>query len=220
MSEPLATGDSKLSKKPKRRGAGRPRDSNSAETRVLIIDAARSCFAENGFRETTNQRIADRAGMTAGTIYHYFENKQSLYLQVHKHTQDVIMSKVLPCLEMETCRDAIDAMLKHFGELYRSHPEFAMFNATVRAEARRNPELIPEILNGNWRQIFHQLSDLAISTEEIDYRDARSFRNLLSIIVLGITQQSIETSPEDHLVGLKAVSRILREPVLRKSGKS
>lgn len=125
------------------------------------------------------------------------------------------MAQVLPCLEKNTCREALDAMLLSFGELYRSHPEFAMFNATVRAEARRNPELMNDILNGQWRQLFHRFSDLAISTKEIDYRDARSFRNLLSIIVLGITQQSIETSLDDHLLGLKSVGKILSEPILK-----
>lgn len=43
-----------------------------------ILDAALDLFVEQGFHGTTVPSIADKAGVGAGTIYRYFENKEAL----------------------------------------------------------------------------------------------------------------------------------------------
>ncbi len=49
-----------------------------------IIQAALSCFAEEGFHRTTNKKIAARAGVAEGLLYHYFPDKKSLLLAIIK----------------------------------------------------------------------------------------------------------------------------------------
>jgi AcrR family transcriptional regulator len=44
-----------------------------------ILDAALDCFAENGFAATRMDDIAARAGISKGTIYLYFESKESVF---------------------------------------------------------------------------------------------------------------------------------------------
>jgi AcrR family transcriptional regulator len=46
-----------------------------------ILDAAIAVFREKGFRGTRLEDIADRAGVTRGAIYHYFEGKPDLLVQ-------------------------------------------------------------------------------------------------------------------------------------------
>lgn len=43
-----------------------------------ILAAAHRCFAKKGFRDTTMRQIADEAGLTAGALYGYFDDKASL----------------------------------------------------------------------------------------------------------------------------------------------
>jgi len=43
-----------------------------------IVQAALELIAENGFHGAPMAMIADRAGVGAGTIYRYFENKDLL----------------------------------------------------------------------------------------------------------------------------------------------
>jgi len=43
-----------------------------------ILEAAHGCFARQGFHGTTMQEIADRAGLSVGALYRYFENKEAL----------------------------------------------------------------------------------------------------------------------------------------------
>lgn len=43
-----------------------------------ILAAAHRCFAKRGFRDTTMRQIADEAGLTAGALYRYFDDRASL----------------------------------------------------------------------------------------------------------------------------------------------
>ena len=60
--------------------AGRPVGADVAvATRKKILDAATLCFAELGYAAASNREIAQRAGVTSGSLYHYFDSKAALY---------------------------------------------------------------------------------------------------------------------------------------------
>lgn len=49
-----------------------------ADRRGQVIRAAVKLFSENGYYNTTTQQIAREAGISAGLIYHYFEEKDDI----------------------------------------------------------------------------------------------------------------------------------------------
>ncbi|MFT4306393.1 MAG: TetR/AcrR family transcriptional regulator [Microbacterium sp.] len=57
-----------------RRGRGRPRHSSHDEIR----DIARELFLRQGYRQTSLQQIADAAGISRTTLFHYFPAKRDL----------------------------------------------------------------------------------------------------------------------------------------------
>ncbi|MEC4683906.1 MAG: TetR/AcrR family transcriptional regulator [Nitrospirota bacterium] len=61
-----------------------------AQRKREILDAAMSCFADEGYFQTTNRKIARKAGITEGLIYHYFPSKKALLqaIIVEKFQQD------------------------------------------------------------------------------------------------------------------------------------
>jgi len=58
------------------------RGQQQERTRAAVLDAARREFAEGGYRDTTVDRIAERAGLTRGAVYSNFPGKRALYLAV------------------------------------------------------------------------------------------------------------------------------------------
>ncbi len=54
------------------------RDQQAAETRRLILDAARRLFAANGYAATSVAQIADEAGVAVPTVYASVGNKMRL----------------------------------------------------------------------------------------------------------------------------------------------
>jgi AcrR family transcriptional regulator len=66
----------------------RRKDARPAE----ILSAALACFAERGFAATRLDDVALRAGVTKGTVYLYFQNKEELF-------KAVVRQALLPNIE-------------------------------------------------------------------------------------------------------------------------
>lgn len=58
------------------------------ERRNVILDAARACFAQQGFQRTTLQDIFAATGLSAGAVYNYFQSKQDLVLAIAETRHD------------------------------------------------------------------------------------------------------------------------------------
>ena len=54
------------------------------EKRLKILDATLKLISEKGFHGTAMSKVAKEAGVSAGIIYHYFENKDELILELYK----------------------------------------------------------------------------------------------------------------------------------------
>jgi AcrR family transcriptional regulator len=67
-----------------------PSQERSRKTMAAIYEAAANIFASSGYAETTTDQIAQRAGVSIGTLYNYFSSKESiLYGLWEKHVQEI-----------------------------------------------------------------------------------------------------------------------------------
>ncbi|MDR7254896.1 AcrR family transcriptional regulator [Nocardioides sp. BE266] len=58
----------------------RGRRPGAPDTRAEVLDAARTSFAEKGFRATTIRAVAASAGVDPALVHHYFGSKDQLFL--------------------------------------------------------------------------------------------------------------------------------------------
>jgi AcrR family transcriptional regulator len=58
------------------------RQQNMEQKRQQIFSGALACFEKNGYYKTTVNDIANAAGVSAGSVYQYFVDKQDLMFQV------------------------------------------------------------------------------------------------------------------------------------------
>jgi AcrR family transcriptional regulator len=63
-------------------GSAERRTRERAETRQLILEAAREMFVERGYEATTMRAIADRIEYTPTAIYHHFRSKEALLAEL------------------------------------------------------------------------------------------------------------------------------------------
>jgi AcrR family transcriptional regulator len=59
-----------------------PRQQRSKALIETIVEAAALTFAELGYARTTTNRIAERAGVSVGSLYQYFSSKDALLVQL------------------------------------------------------------------------------------------------------------------------------------------
>jgi AcrR family transcriptional regulator len=108
-----------------------------------ILDAALACFAEHGFAATRLDDVAHRAGVTKGTLYLYFPNKEELF-------KAVVAQALVPNLERgeallsaaaepQSAAALLTEMIRGWAELARS-PASAIPKIVV-SEAGNFPDL-------------------------------------------------------------------------------
>jgi AcrR family transcriptional regulator len=63
----------------------------AADRRVLILDAARSAFAERGFHQTSLDAVAEQAGISKALLYEHFDSKRELFgAMLEMHVQELV----------------------------------------------------------------------------------------------------------------------------------
>ena len=85
--------------------------------RQAIIEAALTVFAENGFGAARLDDVAARAGVAKGTLYLYFEDKESLFEAVIRNAVTPIIERLealasAPAVPFEAALEALAAMFE------------------------------------------------------------------------------------------------------------
>ena len=118
----------------RRRKAERPQE---------IIEAAFAEFSRNGYSTTTLDQIAERAGVTKGTIYVYFESKEHLFISMVREFTKSATETVQGMFEDHDASTA-DLLRAQFSFIYEHIVEDRRRREVLRmliAEAPRFPEL-------------------------------------------------------------------------------
>lgn len=59
-----------------------PRSRKGVQTRARLLGAAKQIFEESGFLEARISDIAERAGLSHGAFYHYFDSKEQIFREL------------------------------------------------------------------------------------------------------------------------------------------
>lgn len=100
-----------------------------AERREAILDAAAAELGAHGFSRASYNRIIERAGLSKGAMYYYFDDKQDLYTTVVKDAVVRLFDVLEPVGEVagpDAFWGRIEAMTVAAWERMLSEPRVAM----------------------------------------------------------------------------------------------
>ncbi|KOF55531.1 MULTISPECIES: TetR family transcriptional regulator [Pseudomonadota] len=119
-----------------------PQQARSTELVAAILEAATQVLAEEGVTRFTTARVAEKAGVSVGSIYQYFPNKASIlfrlqvdeWMQTTRMLRNILEDSGTPHLERlrtlvhaflrSECEEAeIRGALNDAAPLYRDSPE-------------------------------------------------------------------------------------------------
>lgn len=197
------------------RRVGRPAGVDGDETRLRILEAARSCFAVHGYAATTNRMIADRAGLTAAAVYHHFGKKPDLMVAVHRATEEIYRHKLEAAVaEPEPFIDKVLALMEVIHETTRDDPEEVIFYAVARDEARRHPELRAIEEDRTFTRLFADLVEAGVASGEVAPADAVHVRGAIATMATGLAMLARELSVDAHRVATDGAKRLLAGSLL------
>ena len=114
--------------------------SRAAARRQQILAAAAQCFREHGFHGASIAQISKIAGMSAGHIYHYFENKEAIIGAIVAQDLETLLTLTA---ELRAACNVRDALIERAAEgvLDQLDPDGAALKVEIVAEAARNPHV-------------------------------------------------------------------------------
>lgn len=74
-----------MSPKPPATPRKQPKQERSQVTVEAILSATAHILTENGYNRLTTNRVAERAGVSIGSLYQYFPNKEALIFALAEH---------------------------------------------------------------------------------------------------------------------------------------
>ncbi len=152
------------------------------EVRQAIITAAKEEFLERGYEDASMRSIAQKAGITAGNIYRYFDNKDDLNRQILAQTSDDIkdllrsfridsLSKQPRVFDMSLDNQDLNELMNRFTD--------SMVDLYFRKRSEFNIILSNEDLNRRIRKWFSD-SFATLIYQKYSYADQRQMREYLS----------------------------------------
>lgn len=130
----------------------KPQQQRAKATVDAIVEAGFLCLAKHGTEGTTTRHIADEAGISVGSLYEYFANKQEVMDAMYQMVvADVVrmIQPLTPKLVKMEIHEAVRALLYEFRELLiRDDARYLKYaSQAVNFAQRDNLEPINKILN-------------------------------------------------------------------------
>ena len=162
----------------------RPRD---REKPSQIIDAAFSVFGEIGYGSTRISHIAQRAGISSGTIYTYFRDKKDLFRATAQDRWDRFLAQIGALAESPgTTRERLASLIEiGFSSLKSALP---LLRGMLFESSQMN------LLQGNLERLYSLIERILVEGREPGTRqpgprpqdDTKQRRALIKITVVGI----------------------------------
>lgn len=99
-----------------------------------LLDTAAEVFAEQGYNATTVRKIADHAGMLAGSLYYHFDSKESMLEEILRTFLDELWDGYDTVLGAELGpRETLEALVtESFREIDRHRAAVAIYQKESR----------------------------------------------------------------------------------------
>src|SRR5271170_3895791 len=197
-----------------RMGALNLRETNKADKRKRIQEAARHLFSTQGFDSTSTREIASLAGVGLSTLFLYADDKRDLlFLAANDDLEALTKAAFAKVRPASSLLSQLIGIFRHFFEFYDSHRVFsrdllreltfytsgrqsARFQATRRATISAIEKVISE---ARTRGVISSASSDACIAEVIFYLFAADVRRWLG------QERSSISDGLDHLGGLFTV---------------
>ena len=128
-----------------------PRSRKGAQTRARLLAAAKEIFEEHGFLDARISDIAERAGLSHGSFYHYFESKEEIFREVATAVEEQLSAPVTSVIldpdSHAPPRERVREAIRQHMESYRREArimgvieQVTRYDEHVRAARRRRQD--------------------------------------------------------------------------------
>ncbi len=172
-----------------------PRQVRAAETVEAILEAAARLISQEGYRGATTNRVAERAGVSIGSLYQYFPNKEALLSTLsrrHSDRMSAVFESQFAAANAAPLTEAAREVVRAELSAHAIHPRLysTLYELMPRLGATEHMEATQQCLVERLRQ------HLAQRPEPLRPQDLDMAAFLLFHAVRGVSQAAIRLRPE------------------------
>ena len=179
----------------------RPRQARAATTLDAIFEATIQVLVKDGPRRLTTTRVAERAGVSVGTMYQYFPHKQALFYALNERYLHVLAEKVENACRAQhgaSIEQMVEALVTTYWNAKTERPEVtrALYRSVVELD---NEPLIEAFA----RRVDAATAAMFASASNADFTDLPTVNLTLLTTVFGAVRSVFERNlprPEGNAV--------------------
>ncbi len=182
-----------------------PVQRRSTATLDAIVEAAAQVFERHGYAAGTTNRIADRAGVSIGTLYQYFPNKDAILVALIERHLDEGIAAVAPLLrelieQPPPVRVGVERLLGALLELHRDRPGLhrVLFEEAPRPAALRRR--LEDVASGATEALARYLASRAEVTADDPHLAAALVVQVMEATTHGLVIHPRAGAPPDAYV--------------------
>ena len=147
------------------------------EKQQRIINAGFRIFSLNTYKKSPMSEIAAEAGISKSLLFHYFKNKQELYLFLWNHAAEITIAamKEYACYESDDFFEMMELGLQAKIHIMKKNPYLGAF--TMKAFYEKEPAIREEIQKS---YMYLVNASAEVSLEKINPQDFIPGIDLLS----------------------------------------
>lgn len=181
----------------------------------MILEAAKACFAEQGFHQTSTAQICAAAGVSTGNLFHYFASKKAIIAAIVEEDLQQTQIFVAALREQENLVTALDAFFDVVLDV-ASDTAQASLALEIAAEAGRDAEIgvLYRLSTRVMREELEYLVSLGMERGQFSRQfSAASVVHCLMVMVDGIFSR-VSVDPQFKPQEQKAALRTMMTGVL------
>ncbi|MEU5258464.1 TetR/AcrR family transcriptional regulator [Amycolatopsis sp. NPDC021455] len=184
-----------------------------AAKRRAIVDAAAGCFAEKGFERTTTADICRAAGISSGSLFHYFPSKRAVFTAIFTDDAAETAERLEAAAKTDDPLAALlDVVTELAGQL--AHPAVVRLVLEAAAQAARDDEFA-QLIHRNDGALRDGLAVLIGRAEDAGLIDSGVTPRAAAGWVAGLIDAMISRASLDPDLDLAAEQAILRTILIR-----
>lgn len=183
----------------KRAPAPRLRARLKEVTTEAIRSAAEEVLSEQGFGARMED-IAERAGVSVGTLYNHFEDRTALLLELMRVRREVLLERLdvaIAEVDKRPFREQLERLMDETFGHFREHARF--FAIVMQAELFRNPQFQKAGALALIASRVEQVIQRGVASGEVRAEGAEFYPALLVGMLRGLLQQLSESQRSEQM---------------------
>ena len=178
----------------------RRRKQDSERKRLRVLQAAGLCFAELGFRGSSVEQIAHRAGVSKGLVFHFFGSKQALIKAVIEDglSQWATLSEYRVSGIEDDALSELRVLFVASFDFVEQNPVLLLFNRDEEGLGRHYRQQIAR-RNRHWRERVQNTLKAGVRRGEVRDIDIKRVADIFhQLQTMLIAQGSLGESPPSY----------------------